>query len=204
MTDLFEFVRDDFLEESEARNLLSPIQEDLVGVWEDAWRAWREIGEGHRARLGETPYVPPVMIFGFAQSFARERFAGREAEGIVPCDAIPGVFSFYLNDSALLRFNTLGRDHLVRNIQRSPSKRRYFSQAPMLGITSATRLTAGYVPDESRTDIAQVCISLQYGETLIYSFPLDDGDLGALPIEGPVTHPSPQPVSESLRQTRPR
>jgi len=200
-----EFMTEDLINEGEARRTTEPYWADLTAVWCSAWDAWGKVDERHRARLGETPCTPPVVLNAFAQSFARECFSGREDEGLVECDAIPNVFALYIKPRVLLRFNSMGRDFVVRNTDTSALKNTYFRQEPILGIdSSATRLTVGYVPNEAKTSIACVAISLQLDHDPIYHFLIDGSDEGILPVPTPSVASAPTPPSEQLRKRIPR
>jgi len=202
---LFPFVTEHLIEEREARATTGPYWADLTAVWCSAWQAWEKMDEGHRARLGETPCTPPVVLNAFAQSFARERFSGREDEGLVECDAIPNVFALYIKPRVLLRFNSLGRDFVVRNTDTSALKDAYFRQEPIPGIDdSATRLTVGYILNEAKTNMVCVAISLQHDHDPVYHFLIDGSDEGTLPISAPTVAPTPITPSEELRKRIPR
>ena len=202
---LFSWLTEGLISEDEARRITQLYWEELTDVWRSAWEAWREMKESHRARLGETPCVPPVVLNGFAQSFARERFSGREDEGLVPCCAIPNVFAIYIKPSVLLRFNSLSSEFVVRNTAQTDLKEAYFRQEPIPGIAnSATRLTVGYVANEAKTDIACVAISLQLHEDLAYHFLIDGTDEGTLSIPAPTVAPTPIKPTEQIRKAHPR
>jgi hypothetical protein len=202
---LFPFVTEDFIEEPEARAITQPYWSDLTAVWQSSWEAWERIDERDRARLAETPWAHPVALNAFAQSFARERFSGREDDGLVECDAIPSVFAVYITPRVLLRFNGLSRDFVVRNTDRSDLKDAYFRQEPIAGINSAaTRLTVGYVLNETKTEISCVAISLQHVQDPIYHFLIDKGDESALPIPAATVPPTPISPSELLAKKKPR
>lgn len=202
---LFPFVTEQLIPEPEAREITRPYWEELTAVWISAWEAWRRIEEGDRARLGETPCTPPVVLNAFAQSYARGCFSGREDEGLIECREIPNVFAFYVHSRVLLRFNTLCPDFVVRNTEKSALKEAYFRQEPIAGIDdSATRLTVGYVPNEPRTDAACIAISLQFDHDPVYHFRIDGRDEGTLPIPAPTVAPPPMAPSEQLRTRKPR
>lgn len=202
---LFSFVTEDLVGEGDARAITRPYWTDLTAVWCSAWKAWGEMDERHRARLGETPCTPPVVLNAFAQSFARERFLGREDEGLVECDVIPNVFAFYIKPRVLLRFNSLGEDFVVRNTGKSPLREAYFKQEPIPGIdSSATRLTVGYIPNQAKTGMACVAISLQVDRDRVYRFLIDGSDEGTLQIPGPSMTPTPMPATEWLKKHKRR
>ena len=205
MARLFKFVTDDFISEKKARSLLHPIERELAGVWNSAWQAMCSMDPEHRARLGETPYVPPIILFGFAQSYAREVFSDREEDGIEVCDRLPGVFSFYYQGKVLLRFNALSREFVVRNTSTSALKKRYFRQLPIRGLTnSADRLTVGYTLDESKTRLATIGVSLQVDEDLAFHLPIDGSAGSVFPLPQPSRSPVPQLPSNELRKRNPR
>lgn len=202
---LFPFMTEHLIEEGEARRTTGPYWADLTAVWCSAWEAWGKMDERHRARLGETPCTPPIVLNAFAQSFARERLSGREEEGLIECGVIPNVFALYVKPRVLLRFNGLSRDFVVRNTETSALKDAYFRQESIPGIdSSATRLTVGYVPNEAKTDMACVAVSLQLDQDLVYRFFVDGSDEGTLPIPAPTVAPAPATPSEQLRKKLPR
>jgi len=202
---LFPFLAEEFIGEPEARAITRPYWSDLTAIWQSSWEAWKRIDERDRARLAETPWAPPVTVNAFAQSFARERFLGREDEGLEECTVIPNVFAFYATPRVLLRFNNLSKDFVVRNTDSSDLKDAYFRQEPIPGINSgATRLTVGYVLNEAKTEIGCVAISLQYAEARVYYFLIDKSDEGALPIPAATVPPISMPPIESLQKKRPR
>jgi hypothetical protein len=202
---LFEFLAGELISEQQARAITAPYWVELNAVWSSAWEEWGKIDERQRARLGETPCTPPVVLNAFAQSFARERFRGREDEGLVECAAIPNVFVFYINHQVLLRFNGLGTDFVVHNTDKSVLKDNYFQQEPIAGIDkSATRLTVGYVCNETKTHMACVAISLQMGPDPVYHFLIDGSGEGTLSIPAPIVPPVPLMPSEQLSKAKPR
>ena len=170
---LFEFVKASFASERKAKSVLSGIENELAKVWEDAFKSWSELPEEDRRRLSETSYMMAIVLFGYAQSYAREAFAGREEEGLVVCDAIPGVFSLYVKDCLLLRFNSLNRNHVVKLVGASETKKRFFNQLPLSGLNnSATRLTVGYRLSPAATELVATEVSLQVGDDCAYFFPI--------------------------------
>ena len=206
MSSLFPFITNDLVPEETARSITQPFWGDLAGVWTSALERWQGMGEDDRARLGETSFIPGVILFGFAKSFAQERFTGREEEGLVPCNAIPNVFAVYVQESLLLRFNAFGRDFVVRNTENgSDLKDAYFRQESVPGIdNSATRLTVGYTLNAAKTEFDRLAISCQVGETCAYWFPIDDSEESVQPMPSPMTPPEPIAPSDELRRTRPR
>jgi len=202
---LFNFLTESLIPEQQARAITAPYWIELNAVWSSAWEEWGKIDERQRARLGETPCAPPVVLNAFAQSFARERFRGREDEGLVECAVIPNVFAFYIDRQVLLRFNGLGNDFVVHNTDKSDLKDNYFRQESIAGIdSSATRLTVGYVCNEAKTHMACVAISLQWGPDPVYHFLIDGSGEGVLPIPASITPPSPTMPSEGLLKVKPR
>src|SRR5437764_885058 len=114
---LFPFATEHLLAENDAKSLTEPYWPQMSQVWLSAQTTYGELSETHRARLGQTAIVPPLVAFGFAQSFAREAFDGRESEGLVPCQAL-GVFGFYIGDRLLIKFNVVDqRSFVVRNTE---------------------------------------------------------------------------------------
>jgi len=205
MTKLFPFATEHLLDESQAKEITRPIWPDLTRVWVSAWREWGSVAEEHRARLSQTPFVPPIMIFGFAQSFAKEVFLGRENEGIIQCDEL-FVFGFYLDKKLLLRFNAVDSDFIVRNSQNgSDRKDQYFRQEPIAGLdNAATRLTVGYVPNAAKTELASVVLSCQVGDDLYYSFRIDGTEDTTVSIASPTQDPQPDYLSEQLTRKKPK
>lgn len=204
---LFEFVTEDLAPEDDAKALTQPIWSDLVEVWRSAQQDWDSLSEEHRARLLRTAFVPPIVVFGFAQSYAADTFSNREGDGIVQCDALGGVFGFYIHEKVLLRFNVLDRHYLVRHSPNgSKKKTQYLRHEPIPGIlNSATRLTAGYVANATKTGISSIRISCQVGEDLVYSFPIDGEADGPLSLPAPSEGPSPVgPDNTQLKKARPR
>jgi hypothetical protein len=198
------FITEKIVSEDEARAILAPLRPDLRRVWENSVRDWLLLPEDSRARLMQTPFVPPVVIFGFSQSYATELFTGRE--GIEVCDAL-GVFAFYVHHKVLLRFNSIDRDHVVRNADKGTNrKNQYFRHEPVFGIdNSVTRLTVGYRLDVAKASLATVVISCQIGDTCHYSFDIDDEKMGVKPMPTPDTAPEPQPFDgKTQAKRRPR
>ena len=147
----------------------------------------------------------PINVNFFAQSFARETLSRREEEGLVVCEAIPSTFTVYIKPHIIVRFNALGSDFVVHNIGKTALKAAWFGQKSIAGIdSSATRLTVGYLPNEAKTDMACVAISLQVGQDRVYHFPIDGSDEGALPIPAPLVPPAPILPSEQLSKAKPR
>lgn len=205
VTVLFDYMRSEFPSESEITSLVAPFRSDLASVWVQAWDSWAELPEEHRRRLGETATVPPITIYGFAQSFAKEVFLGRESEGITICDAIPGVFGIYIEETILLRFNSLCRGHVVSLVSASPLKKMYFHQEPIRGlINSATRLTVGYRQNAAHTELTGVELSLQLGDDLLYYIPLDDADDNTVAISRPESDPNPHSSFNPIRKAKAR
>lgn len=208
MSELFDFVTEQLLPEDNAKELLQPYRHELVQVWVKAWNHWKGLSEDTRARLGQTPFLPAINLFGFAQSYAKEIFSGRDSEEIVVCDRLHNVFGFYLKNKLLLRFNTLGADHIVHGTQNTTStehKELYFRQEPIYGlVNSATRLTIGSVANAAKTDLGCVVASCQVGDALHYSFQIDEAD--GISLAGPAATIPPQPpnFSQNLRTTKPR
>ncbi|HEY4311355.1 MAG TPA: hypothetical protein VGN12_18040 [Pirellulales bacterium] len=205
MSELFPFAVEHLLSEAEAKKVTEPHWGDLSSVWVSAITEWHSFSEEHRARLSSTPFVPPIVVFGFAQSFAREKFSNRDDDGIILCEGL-GVFAFYIERKVLIRFNALARDHIVRQgYQSSDRKELYFRQEPIDGLNNdATRLTAGYLMNEAKTDLASVAISCQVGENLVYTFPIDGSNDSLLPLPTPQTSPSPASAAKPLRKRKPR
>jgi hypothetical protein len=189
---LFEFALEDLIDEEQARELIQPFRKDCVEVWKLSWERWGNWNEDDRRRLCETPTARPSVLNAFAQSFAKDLFNGMEGKGIESCDAIPGVFAFYIHQKALIRFNGLGSDFTVRINGASKLKRAYLNQEPLPKLlNSATRLTVGYTLDPLKTAMDSVHLSLQVGPDLVYHFPIEGAGTIALP--SPAKSPSPYP-----------
>jgi len=199
---LMEFVTQRLVKEDEVRSLIAPIRENLVFVWTEAVERWNSLPEDDRARLSEWGILPAIIRFGYSQSFAKEKFQGRENEGIVECDALQ-VFTFYVRDKILLRFNSVDRKHVVLNVDGDDGKETYFRQEPMPGIDSnATRLTCGYMMDAAKANLVSVVISCQVGEDCHYWFPIDNAEMQVLPLPGPTKTPEPQDIGHRLTKTK--
>ncbi|MGE3637376.1 MAG: hypothetical protein AB7G28_02375 [Pirellulales bacterium] len=203
---LFEFVTEELVDEEAAIAATKPVWADLAKVWKQSWRRWHKLSEDNRRRLLETPTARPVMLNAFAQSFAIERFSGRESEGLVVCDALPHVFAFYIDDRILIRFNGLNNGHIVHlDASHSQLKRDYFSQEPIRKINNdATRLTVGYTLDALRTDMASIEVSCQVGNDLVYHFPIDGRDKVSLPLPTPKEPPTPKMPNAALTKKNPK
>jgi hypothetical protein len=205
MGPLFPFAKEGLLGEEDARRITQPYWSEFNEVWKSAIDLYQKQDEDFRARLGEAPCVPPINLNFLAQSFARERFSGREAEGLVECRAIPNTYTLYVTRQVLLRWNCFGRDFVVHNTNTTNLKDKYFRQEPIDGIEpSATRLTVGYRLNETKTDLAVVAISLQVDEDLGYYFFIDGTDDGTLSIPAPIEPPAPIRPLEELRKPKPR
>jgi hypothetical protein len=181
---------EDLVSEEEAIALTKPIWRDLARVWRSAFAAYNRMGRRERDRLAETPFVPMVTIFGFAQSFASQIFSGRESESIIRCDELGGIFAFYVRDRVLLRFNSVDRQFIVRHSQSGTDRKSaYFRQEPIFGLNNAaTRLTVGSVANAEKTEATSVVVSCQVGDDRIFAFPID----------------RPQGPSRHLRKKKPR
>ena len=203
---LFVFMTEHLIEEEEAKALTHPYWRELAKVWRLSWRRWRRLKEDDRRRLGDTPTVRPVMLNGWVQSFATETFSNRENDGVVVCDAIPGVFAFYIKDKLLIRFNGLSNGYIVHcDESNSKLKRDYFAQEPIRDINShATRLTVGYTLNAAKTDMERIEISLQVGNDLVYHFPIHGGESMTLPVPTPKRPPELEMPTSGLRQRKPR
>ena len=115
MSQLFDFATEHLVPRDDAKEITGPFWDGLTRVWSSAWSVYAGLPEEVRARLAETPYVPPITIFGLAQSFAKDIFSNREDEGIVICPELQ-VFGFYVGGGkALCDLTPLGR------ISRSPT-----------------------------------------------------------------------------------
>ncbi len=205
MSQLFPFATEHLLPVDEAKKITAPFWSDLSGVWVSAWREWGKMSEEHRAMLSQTPFVPPIQVFGFAQYFAKEAFSNREAEGIVECPEL-FVYGFYIDDKVLMRFNAVRSDLIVHNSHSgSDRKDLYFRQNPIYGLNNnATRLTVGAMANAAKTDLASVVISCQVGDSLHYSFPIDGEDDGVLAGPSSTIPPEPGSVSEQIAKRKPR
>jgi len=183
--EMFEYMTDHLVPKERAIQITRPFWSDLRDIWKFAWEDWYRVDEDLRARLSETAFVPPIMLFGFAQSRASELFSNREEEGIVRCTELCGVFGFYLRDKLLIRFNTLNQDGIVRNaLNGSERKDHYYRQEPVSGLNNqATRLTVGYLPNATKTGLTSIRVSCQLGDSLFYSFPIDSDDHDHIPPE---------------------
>ena len=202
---VFEFIKEDLLGERVARELITPFRSELVLVWERAWEHWHGFSEDVRRRLTESPLHRPIILNGLAQSFAREQFSGRERDGLVVCDAIPGVFTLYIHERLLLRFNGLDRDHVVRLDGATRLKKDFFGQVRIYGLNNdATRFAVGFTLDPSKTEMEHVEMSLQYGNTPIYHIELDDEAGAVEPLPSPKVGPFPILPSEAIRTKNPR
>src|SRR5262245_14432570 len=118
---LMDFVTDRLVKEDEARSLVAPLREDLRSVWAASVDRWNALPEDDRARLSEWPLAPSFIRFAYSQSFAKDKFKHRETEGIVVCDALQ-VFTFYVQNRILIRFNSVDRKHLVLNVDGDDGK----------------------------------------------------------------------------------
>lgn len=200
---LMSFVTRRLVKEDEARSLVAPIREDLLYVWTESVRRWNKLPEDDRARLSEWGLLPPTIRFGYSQSFAKERFRRREAEGIIECDALQ-VFTFYVKKRILIRFNSVdSRDLVVRNIDGDDSRQAYFSQERFPDIDSkATRLTCGYTMDAARANLASVVMSCQIGDDGFYSFSIENEEMKVLPMPLPTAGPKPKPIDTKAELTK--
>jgi hypothetical protein len=199
---LFEFEVEELIKEHEAKPLLVPIAKLLRRVWTRSWKRYLAINEQDRARIEETPTARPGLLSAFAQHFAKHYFAEGAVDGVVPCLQIPGVYILEVQKRILLRFNGLTQDRVVRIDHGTPLKKEYFQQEPIRGLNnSASRLTVGYVLDEAGIALRSIEISLQKGDALVFSFPIEPR--GTIPMPIPAAEP-PQAPSELLKKAKPR
>lgn len=202
---LMPFSVEHLIQKPQAIELTKPFWPEMLSVWVSAWDEYAKVSEEHRAMLSHTAFVPPMLVFGFTQFFAKQTLTGREAEGLVLCTGLHGVVGFYINEKILFKFNSVDEDGVVRHCTNSEHKESYFRQESLFDLNNeATRLTVGCVSNPTKTGIASILISCQVGEDLYYSFPIDGGDEAVLPIPSPTTAPSPMGIAEELTKKKPK
>lgn len=136
-----------------------------------------------------TPTTRAGIVHNAAAERARRLFAG--IDGLEVCEQL-GFFKLYVGDTVVVRLKRVRPqdDGFVACNIKTKQQKRYYRHEPVDGVRDgATRLSVGYVLDETETRITQVVASLQYGlKRCIYWFTLDAA-AGDLPIITPVPLP---------------
>jgi hypothetical protein len=200
---LFEFATEHLLSERRAIKITKPLWPELTAIWSDAWKLFKDITEETRRRIERSPIAKANVLNALAADLALERFSDRQDERIEVCTRLQFV-KLYVTKYALLRFNALTSNMIVRNVKSSPQKEAYFLHEPIAGLrSSAPRFTVGYRPDAAHANLDRVAISLQVGDTPAYHFFIDGADVSSEPITTPQNPPKVPPTktqSEKLRK----
>jgi len=203
MPPVFDFELEGLLTRDQAIQLVGPLKQPLANCWQFAWRDWDALPEEFRARVSASPIARANVLNALAVSYAKELLPA--GVGIEPCDDLH-FFKIYVTQgplAAVLRFNGLGRDGAVHNINSSDQKHDYFCNLPIAGLRNdVTRLTVGYSVDPSKSRIQDITISLQIGEDLIYDIPIDDEHIEQLPVPEPAPPSAPTATRVTMKGQR--
>lgn len=158
----------DTLDQSAALRLVGNHVGLMASCFTDAWEVhWQaDVGEGTRMKIGAMQRGG--LIHDIAAELAKERI--EDGEVVKKCSL--GFFKVYFQSpqgSIVVRFLKLKSDGRVSLTGRRQPTRRYYHGSHLNNIRpTATRLTVGYILDPLGTEIADVRITRQVGEDVLW------------------------------------
>lgn len=168
---LFPWVHHDQLSQDSCIHLLAPHFDVFSGALFGAWNRWMDsIHPDTRADI--STMQRGGVIYDLACARARVLIATQE--GLEPCDEL-GFFKVYVQDQLVVRFKKLRNDYSVNLSGATDQCREFYHNSDLSGIRGhCQRLTCGYILDAAEEEIADIAITCQFGETILWNVSIID------------------------------
>ncbi len=150
----------------EARAVLLPHHDEVLGCVEEPWKQWRDIVMPLMPRV-HARYRPNVM-WGFIESQMRVRFG--DVRGVELVEEGQRVMLGF-KGKLLLRFKLMDADRMTRNFPTDTSNR-FEEQQELPLYADLPRVTVGYRPNSLGTELLEVVVFFRVGAKLMWEYPL--------------------------------
>ncbi len=147
------------ISQEKAEEILRPHEDNLREPFFIGWQAWTDLvsfNAGYHAKA--TPRGRASLVFDHIMDAAKERFEGRESEGIRTCDDFDS-YLVAIGDEIMVRFKMFDQHQRPRNY---PTKRQIEierQQGELNGMPPrATIVSIGYRLNKAATDMTDITI----------------------------------------------